>query len=67
MLFIKVMIHLAIEDDPENVLVRRQKRVYDEKKMLESEAIHETEEEKYEFRERFVTAPEEYEFHVDLP
>jgi len=66
-LFIKVMIHVAIEDDPENVLIRRQRRLYEAKKMLESEAATDTEEERYEFRERFVTAPDEYEFHVDLP
>lgn len=65
-LFIKVIIHVVIDDDPEHVSFRRQKRQYEARKAQEIEEAHETQQEQYEFRQRFVEAPDEYEFHVDI-
>ena len=65
-LFIKVIIHVAIEDDPPSVKLRTKKREYEARKAQESETQQESEEQRFEFRERYVTAPHEYEHHVDL-
>jgi len=65
-LFIKVIIHVVIDDDPEHVIFRRQKRQYEARKAQEIEEAQETHQEQYEFRQRFVEAPDEYEFHVDI-
>jgi len=65
-LAIKLFIHVVVEDDPEHVLIRRQKREYEARKAsIIAEAL-ETEDEKFQFRKRYVEAPDEYEQHVDL-
>merc|ERR1719502_228986 len=65
-LAIKLFIHVAVEDDPEHVLIRREKREYDARNAYVIAQARETEDEKFEFRKRYVEAPDEYEQHVDL-
>ena len=62
----KIFIHLVIEDEPEHVQERRDKREYEARKALIIEEATESEQERYEFRTRFIDAPDEYEQHVDM-
>jgi len=66
LLMFKIFIHLVIEDEPEHVQERRDKREYEARKALIIEEATESEQERYEFRTRFIDAPDEYEQHVDM-